>query len=274
MKRILLILLPPMITSCEETINLNFKEGATQLVIDAQVLNIRRDNYVKISTSAPFSSTGATPRISDATVTLNDGVRPAVSFVHNPRNHPDSAGFYLPPSSFIGRVNTSYTLEVAHQGKTYTALDFMPAATALTNLTPVLDEETEAGEPRVASRTHNILISFSAPDNEAFFLFKFFRNGAPAQTRPGDVFLLNRRDIGEDADDVSFRVLYAPSETANVQMFRITRAVFDYYTDIVNNNSADGLFSPPPLNPRTNWSNGAIGVFRAASRSERSVLVR
>ncbi len=274
MNRLSVIFISLILFSCEETTNLPFKEGAPQLVIDGQVLNVRRGSYLKISTSAPFASTGVTPRISNAIVTLTGGVASPVSFVHNPRNHPDSAGFYLPPSSFIGRANTTYIVEVVHQGKTYTATDFLSPTTTLANLTPVIDTESEPGETRVEGRTFDVLISFSAPENEAFFLFKFFRNGVPAQNQPSDVYLIDRKRIGEEAEDISFRVFYAVGETATVQLFRISKEVYDYYSDLSLNAGADGLFSPPPLNPRTNWSNGAIGIFRAASRSERSVQVR
>jgi hypothetical protein len=271
MKIVFFFLVAAMLMSCEETIQLDFKTQAPQLVIDAQVLNIRKKSFVKITTTAAFSSTGATPRVADATVTLNDGVRPAVTFAHNPRQHPDSIGYYLPPPDFVGRQNTSYTVAVVLHGKTYTAVDFLAPVTPLGSLTPVVVDVSD--QPRINGRTHDVLIAFSPPENEAYFLFRFLRNGSPAQTLPGEVYLLDRQQVGEDIEDLSFGVLYAPSETATVQIQRVSKEVYTYYFDLENSSSADGLFSPPPLNPRTNWSNGATGVFRAAAQSERSVVI-
>lgn len=262
-----------LLTSCEETIDLKLNEGDKKLVIDAQVMNITRNTYVKISTTTAFSSVGKTPRVTNATVRIRDERGQVVAFVHNPRNHPDSAGFYLPQRRLITRVNATYTVEVVHEGTTYTASDAMPAVTTIGRLTTAVDAEEER-RPRVEGRIYTALISFVLPEDDAYYQIKYLRNNAAVRENPGDVYLVDRKGNGTEVEDLNFPVFYSSGDRATVQLYRISKPVYDYYTDLSTINQTDGgLFNSPPVNPRTNWSNGAIGVFRVCALNERSIVV-
>lgn len=273
MKLPLFVVVLVVLAGCEETVTFNLKDGDAQVVIDAQVLNRPRATYVKISTTASFSSTGVTPRVTDASVRLLDERNLVLPFVHNPRNHPDSVGYYLPSRRFTPRVNATYTFEVVRNGITYSATESLSAVTTIGRLATAIDTE-EQRNPRIENRFHNILISFLLPEDDAYYQIKYLRNDKPVQGAPGEVYLTDRRENGTEVEDLSFPVFYASGDRATVQLYRISKSVYEYYTDISNNNSSDGgLFNPPATNPRTNWNNGAIGVFRASALHERSIVI-
>ncbi len=262
-----------VLAACEETVTLDLRERDTKLVLDAQVLNRPRGTYVKISTTAAFSSVGNTPRVTNAAVRLLDERGQVVPFVHNPRNHPDSAGFYLPSRRFTARANAIYTMEVTQNGITYTATDALPAVTNIGRLIAAVDTEAERN-PRIAGRIYNVLISFVLPEDDAYYQVKFLRNDVPTRNAPQDVYLIDRQETGTDVEDLSFPVLFSSKEKATVQLYRISKNVYTYYSDVINATGTDGgLLSPPPSNPRTNWSNGAIGIFRACALHERSIVI-
>ena len=59
-----------------------------------------------------------------------------------------------------------------------------------------------------------------------------------------------------------------------VEMYSITREAFIYYNDLFNLiNNDGGMFTPPPANPRSNVSNGALGYFQVSALDTASIIV-
>jgi hypothetical protein len=59
-----------------------------------------------------------------------------------------------------------------------------------------------------------------------------------------------------------------------VEIYSLTREQFVYFTDLANIlNSDGGMFSPPPANPRSNISGGALGLFQVSGISRASILI-
>ncbi len=59
---------------------------------------------------------------------------------------------------------------------------------------------------------------------------------------------------------------YFLGDTARVSIYSLTRQSYLFYFDLVNVLQNDGgMFSPPAANPRTNLSNGALGLFQVSA---------
>src|SRR5688500_18655811 len=113
------LLLAIALISCEEATQLDLKQTPSKIVIEGLVTTRSGYQSVKISRSTDFYGSGQTPRVVDATVSINDDVGLDLSFIHNPRNHPDSAGIYLPEVAFAGEPGRVYTLHVTVDGESY-----------------------------------------------------------------------------------------------------------------------------------------------------------
>src|SRR5262245_20256726 len=101
-----------LLTACDVPVTLDLKQTPPRVVIEGLVTNQPGYQSVKVTWSADFYSTGKTPRITDAVVTVTDDLGNVVDFVHNPGGDPDSAGIYIPATSFTGVVGRTYTLSV------------------------------------------------------------------------------------------------------------------------------------------------------------------
>src|SRR4051812_46306297 len=104
-------------TSCTEDIVLDVNQVQPKIVIDGLVTDKPGYQMVKVSRSVGFYTDGTTPKITNAVVTVTDNLGATITFTHNPRNHPDSAGIYLPATPFVGTIGRTYTLNVNADGQ-------------------------------------------------------------------------------------------------------------------------------------------------------------
>jgi hypothetical protein len=187
-------------------------------------------------------------------------------FVHNPNFHPDSAGYYLAPSSFVGVVGRTYTLTVVADGETYEAEDYLNAVTAIDSLEYGINYD-EREDPKEKGKFYEVLMYAKEPqDTKDFYLFKFFRNDSLTVYNPSDIYFSDDKALGEEINGVQAPIYYELGDSARVEMYSISRKGFVFYNDLFNLiNNDGGMFSPPPANCRTNLSNGALGFFQVGA---------
>lgn len=269
-----LLILVTILGSCEETIELDLDQTEERVIIEGLVSTMSDKNFVKISKSLPFYETGRTPRVTNAVVTVSDQNGEVFNLVHNPGNHPDSAGIYIPSPPFSGVVGHTYFLEVVFDETIFTGSD---------KLTPVLDIDSLAwgfstsAFPNLDApdRIYEVLL-YAENVNPArnFLLFKFYRNDSIIGPEFNNIFVADDQFIGDKIEGLSAPVLFAKNDTARVEIYSLSQPAFAYYNDLINVlNNDGGLFSPPPANPRSNLSNGALGFFQASALSTDFIIV-
>jgi hypothetical protein len=255
-----------VLTSCEKTVFLDTDQADVKIVIEGMLTNRDNYHYVKISRSADFYDSGKTPRVTDAIVTVNDDQGNTFEFIHNPNDHPDSAGFYLPASSFAGVVGRTYTLNVVADGKGYTAADKMYSVTAIDSLTYGIDQD-EMDDPEEEGKYYEVLIYAVEPqDTKDYYLFDFYRNDSLLVAEPDEIYFSDDVALGEEINGVQSPIYYAKGDVARVEAFSLSRAGYVFYSDLQGLLRNDGgMYSPPPANCRTNLSDGALGFFRVSA---------
>ncbi len=263
-----------IVTSCEKTIELDVKQTAPQVVIEGLLTDKEGMQYVKVGQTVGFYTTGSTPRITDAMVAVSDDEGERMVFEHNPNDHPDSLGYYLPDPSYKGEIGHTYTLSVTIGEDLYTASDKLLPVTEISALTSEInDEEREylrennIDGPIERERYHEVFLFAEEPqERKDFYLFKFYRNGQVLRDDDNEIYVVDDTSLGESIDDIPIAGFFAPREVARVEMFSITRPGFLYYQDLTNILGNDGgMFSPPPANPRSNLSNNALGFFQVSA---------
>jgi Domain of unknown function (DUF4249) len=277
MKKIaLLILLSSLILACnEQTVILDLSQVPSKVVIDGLVTNVAGKQYVMVSRSASFYQSGKTQRITNATVRVEDNLGNVFTFAHNPTNKPDSVGRYS-GGRFKGVIGRRYKLSVTVDGQTYTAEDNLVSVTTIDKAIPGIDDEQKK-DPKVAGQFYKLLISLKEPQETIdYYLFKFYRNGVRHQFSPSDVFVSSDDGLAATVTDLGLNVFFAEGDKAKAEVYSLSRGAYLYYSDLRNLLTSDGgLFSSPPANPRTNISNGGLGVFQvSALNSSTEVLVK
>lgn len=267
MKKILYFIAVALVFwSCDEPVHLDVNQAEPQVIIEGQVTNVTGHQYVKITRSAGFYDSGKTPRVIDATVLVRDDVGNEFSFIHNPGNQADSAGYYLPQTPFVGEIGRTYKLEATVDGQLYEATDRLFYVTPIDSLAYRLDEE-EQEDPEVYGKFYEVMIYAKEPqETKDYYLFKFFRNDSLKTDFDTDIYFTDDETLGENIDGVSSPIYFAPGDRARCEIYSISRDAFVFYSDLQSLlNNDGGLFSQPPSNSRSNISNGALGFFQTSA---------
>lgn len=274
--RSLLILVPllTLLTACEKTVFLDNEQAETKIVIEGMVTNRENYHYVKVSRSADFYDSGKTPRVTDAIVSVSDDQGNTIQFLHNPNDHPDSAGFYLPAAPFAGVIGRVYTLTVVADGQEYKATDQMYRVTSIDSLTYGIDQE-EFDDPEDEGKFYEVLIYAKEPqETKDYYLFDFYRNDSLLVGSPDEIYFSDDIALGEEINGVQSPIYYAKGDVARVEAFSLSRAGYVFYSDLQSLlNNDGGMYSPPPANCRNNLSNGALGFFRASAVDMMEIII-
>lgn len=264
------------LSACEETTTLDLKQTPSRIVIEGLVTDRPGQQSVKVSRSADFYGSGQTPRIENATVRVMDDAGAEFAFIHNPRNHPDSAGVYVPESNFAGEIGKTYTLRVEVDGQVYEASDLLSRAIPIDSLKFQVNEDEEE-DPKEPGKIYEVLMFAREPqDEENYYLFKFYRNDSLIVYNPNDIYYTEDDLLAEKIDGVPSPVYYGTNDTARVEVYSLSRRGYIFYYDLwtVLNNDGGGMFGPIPAPPRTNLSNNALGFFQVSALQDMETYIQ
>jgi len=253
--------------SCEVPYDLDIEQTPPKVVIEGLLTDHPDYQHIKITRSANFYSTGRTPRVTDAIVTVSDDAGNTIDFFHNPGNHPDSAGFYFPASSFAGVIGRTYSLKVDVAGAVFEATEKLVKGIPMDSIAYKINKE-EQENPEEDGRFYEVLMFAREPkDEDNFYLFKFYRNDTLARANDTDIYFSDDELLAENIDGVPAPVFFEQNDSAGIEMYSISRVAYVYYSDLwaLLNNDAGGMFAPIPSSPRTNISNGGLGFFQVSS---------
>lgn len=197
-------------------------------------------------------------------------------------------GFYETTTDMIGKPGNQYTITVSHEGQTYTAVSTMPTSPPEIDEVGFVKKTLTSGQPEPYSIP---TVSFDEPqDEENFYRFAYWGfsigNYDPANYNLhtllfDDVIITSDEFLTPRVEDLSFDAAlvegqgFAPAfgDSTIVYMYGLQEETFDYYDDLQHQLRSDGgAYSPAPASPRSNFSNGALGLWQAASISKKTVL--
>jgi len=270
-----IVLIAVGLSACEKTVYLDLAQNDSKIIIEGQVTNHTGYQYVKISRSVGFYETGESPRVHDAIVIVSDDSGNEFEFVHNPRGHADSSGFYLPLNAFEGEIGRTYKLSATVDGQLYEAEDKLFSVTTIDSLAYRINDD-EAEDPKDGNKFYEVLIYAIEPQGTTdYYLFKFYRNDSLKVYNDTDIYYADDEVLGEQIDGVPSPIYYEPGDTARVEAYSLSRNGFVFFNDLQTLLTSDGgLFSQPPSNSRTNLSNGALGYFQASAMDTKEIVIK
>lgn len=263
------------LSSCEEATELDVRQAPPRIVIEGLLTDKAETQSVKVSRSTDFYSSGQTPRVDNATVMVSDDSGLEFAFIHNPRNHPDSAGIYIPETDFVGEVGKTYTLHVNVDGELYEATDQLLSVIPIDSLKFQINEDQQE-DPEEAGKIYELLVYAREPqDQKNYYLFKYYRNDSLTVFNPTDIYYSDDELLAEKIDGVPSPVYYGSNDKARLEVYSLTRRGYIFYNDLatVLNNDGGGMFGPIPSSPRTNLTNGALGFFQVSAVKEKETRI-
>lgn len=264
-----------VLSSCEETTELDLRQTPARIVIEGLVTDRPGYQGVKISHSTHFYGSGQTPRVDNALVKVSDDTGREFTFIHNPSDHPDSAGIYIPETQFTGEIGRTYTLLVEVDGEAYQASDQLLSVIPVDSLGFRINED-EREDPKEPGKFYELLVYATEPGHEDnFYLFKYYRNDSLIVYDETDIYFSDDVVLGENIDGVPSPVYYGPDDTARLEVYSLSRNGFIFYNDLytILTNDGGGMFGPIPASPRTNLNNGALGFFQVSAVQEKQTYI-
>jgi len=273
-KLYLIILLSLIVQSCEQTILLDLKQAPTAIVVEATLTNENRIHRVKLTRTLDFYQSGSAPRVTNATVYITDDIGNRFDFIHNPDARASFNGFYFSESSFAGVIGRTYTLNIEVDNETYSASDELLRVTTIDSLSYRLFENNFF-LPLPEGKEYEVLVYAKEPqETKDYYFFKFFRNDSLIYASATDIYFADDILLGESIDGLASPILYAKGDQARIEMFSLTRNGYLFYNDLFNLlNNDGGMFGSPPVNPRTNLSNNAMGFFQVSAVEKGSITI-
>jgi len=270
---ILLLLLALFGLSCEERIELDTDQAPPQYVIDGLITDELTDHYIKISTSTDFYNADNPPRVFGASVVVTDDLQREYIF----KEDESEPGFYT--SHFQGEVGRTYHLQTTMpDGEIFTASDEMHAVMSVDSLTWEIDEREQA-DPEEEGLYYDVRIFAREPaETTDFYLFKFYRNDTLQNfDSETGIFYADDELLEGYIYGLEAPVFFRKGDVATFVMYRISREAYLFYGDLDNAMNGDGgMFSPSPVNPRTNISregSPGLGLFQVSAVTRESIVV-
>ncbi|NMH88673.1 DUF4249 domain-containing protein [Flavivirga algicola] len=264
--KLVILFLAMTLTSCDDVINVDVQTAPSRLVIEASIDwekgTTGSDQTIKLSKSTPYFDTNTNTAVTNASVRVvndNDGTE----FIFTHQNN----GAYT-NTGFIPVIGQSYTLEVIHEGETYTANETLTPVVDITEVNQSKEEEDED--------LLEVNIIFTDPEaEENYYLLKIQRQGdlLPELIDFDDEFINGNRipmwyekEDDEDTDEVNES--FQPGDVVDISFFGISEAYSNYMQILIEQSEGAGLFSSTPVPLKGNCintttpDNYAFGYFR------------
>jgi hypothetical protein len=257
---------------CEEVVTLDINQAAPKLVIDGLITNEDTTHFVRITKSGDFYGSGG-KNVMDAIVEVRDNLGNIFSYTHNPEGYDSLNGYYFSDQQFAGKEQRIYNLSVTVESQIFTASDTLRPITTIDSLSIQVDSRA-ADDPESEGEIYQVLLYAKEPQETVdFYYFKFYRNNI-IEVTDNNVYVFDDRLLGNSLNGLPSPILFKQGELAAVEIYSLTREQFVYFMDLANIlNSDGGMFSPPPANPRSNISGGALGLFQVSGISKASILI-
>ncbi|MGQ7871413.1 DUF4249 domain-containing protein [Sunxiuqinia sp. sy24] len=251
--------------ACTERVDFELDEaGEPLLVVFGEITNDTMAHEVRLSKSAPYFSNQAVEMVSNAELSLYDGVE-TIELAEDPERR----GVYLTPVDYFGLVGREYRLDISNvdvnadgELETYWVETEMKPTAPVFGVAVVYNVSWEGWEVGVFSEDN--------PNTEDYYLFKVYQNGVLATDSLHNYRAVDDRFFNGNELQGAFVQYFdeekgeqvAKGDTITLEMAGITQEYYDFLVAVDRETSTKvPLFSGPPANIKGNISNGALGFF-------------
>ena len=266
----LLILLALSLWCCTERIEVNLDSSYTRLVVEGYVTTDTAVHWIMLSTTRDYFYNQPAPRVSGASVTIDDGER-MISLTESDA----LPGRYCTADDFYGIPGRTYSLNIRDVDIDGDGVpEEYSASSELHPVNPV-DSITLRYFSHFGATGYEVQVyAWDSPKRD-WYSFKVRKNGVLLTDTLYELFVQNddffngNYTFGITSQFLSNDKPDEVVEIGDTVTFEINGITEDYYNYILEAQSQIfpqmPLFSGPPANIRTNLDNGAIGYFTAYS---------
>jgi len=277
--------------SCEKDINLSLNATTQLLVVDASIENSKPPMVVLSRSLGYFSKITpeilATSFVHKAKITLSDGIK---THVLAEDSIPTNGGFLYfysnnlkdPNTAIIGKLNTSYTLQIVDGNNTYTSNTTIP------NTTRRLDSiwwDKAPGLFADSGYTSMIIKLTDKPGYGDYIRYFTKANNKPFYPGINSVFddkiidgttyiVPVSRGVDRNSKTIPSDSFFKLGDTATIKLCNIDKATFDFWQTFEYTAQSIGNPFSSPTSVTGNISNGALGYFGGYAVQYKTVIMR
>ncbi len=256
-----IIIIAFSLVCCERIIDIDLNEANSKIVIEANIHNHPGNCYVKITRTGSYFSSYTPIMVSGAKITLSNNTS-NYSFTENEQ------GIYT--LNKTGRlIPDSYKLLVEIDGEQYEAVSVMPNPVKINYMNFEYLEKTyfqDAG--------YRVNYGLIDPENEKnYYRIRYYVNGN-IQNDGNDYYLTNDELFnGNSVQMQLYGKRFDKSTRVTVELMSIDKSAYDYFNTFIDVIAQNSMESAAPANPKSNFTNGALGYFSAYSSDIRFITV-
>lgn len=238
-------------------INIPLKDMSGKIVIQGNVVDSSGPFFVKITKSVGISG-GNYPTVDNAKVIITDDQGQTENLVYDD-------GLYQ-TTHFTTNYGRTYTLSVTVDGKTYTASSKMPDSVPFTSLQQTIISDYDG-------QRIGIKPIFTDPQVLGnYYLFKTLKNSDNSEYT---VISDNNTTNGKVNDTpIALLTNFKKNDTVVVEMNTIDQPVFNYFKALPQANLYNSGTAVTPVNPPSNFNNGALGYFSAHTSQYKAMIIQ
>ncbi|GAA4460739.1 hypothetical protein GCM10023093_03950 [Nemorincola caseinilytica] len=269
-----------MLASCEKEVHINLASVPPSLVVQGQI-ETDEPPFVLLTTTMGFFSkidlgTLQNTFVHDAVVKVSDGSRTVTLKEYTI----DSSGYkfsfytidFLGADTMFGQENKIYTLTIDHNGKTYTARTKIPVPQGVDSMW--FDVPEFAGE-NTPDSARQLFVNYTDPDtlgdyvrcytdrnNEGFFYSSNFSDEIINGKKISKIGLAaGYQNDGTDNRNRDSLIYFFPGDSVSLKWCAVDKAVYNFWNTLDFAKGSVGNPFASPINPTTNLTNGALGVW-------------
>lgn len=279
------------LTGCEKDIHFDLQDSTAKLVIEATIENGQPPIVILSQSLSYFSTINADilagSFVHNAQIRISDGRRSQLLKEYSTQPLPGINLFYYTIDSsnlsgaFAGSFNSTYTMTISSEGKTYNAQTTIPA------LTKTIDSVWWKSSPGNPDTT---LVSlqgrFSDPPGYGNYIRYFTKTGKgaffPGLTSVYDDQIIDGlsydgeiergvdRNAKFDVDNYSF---FSRGDTVVIKFCNIDKPTFDFWRTMEYSYSSIGNPFASPTKVLSNIDGGALGYFGGYAAQYRTIII-
>lgn len=260
----ILIALAILQTSCEKTIDVDLKNAAPRIVIEAVLEQGKNDFTVLISTTSDYFTNEGYSTIDNAEVTLTNsaGDSVIVPFV-------ESGKYKIKLNALEG---VQYYLSVNANGINYQATSYLPNSITLDST----ELEFRKSTPQ-ADEGYAVFLRFNDPSsNSNYYRVLHAVDGRYAKEGDDLQIVDDRLFNGGNARLPIFGKTFEQGDSLKIVLIHFDEAAYEYFnslSDIIGSGGGPAGGTAAPGNPNTNWNNDALGYFIAQNSDTLALLI-
>ncbi|HNQ82512.1 MAG TPA: DUF4249 domain-containing protein [Bacteroidales bacterium] len=270
MKRIhiLYLLIPVILSSCTERIDIDLDETYTRLVVYGVLTTDTTTHYVTLSKTTSYFYNELPPPVSGAEIIISDDQGNEFTLQET------EPGKYATSPLFAAVQGRTYTLNISLEEEINNFRNYT-ASTKVTSINPI-DSIGLVHQPLWGEKGfYEVTCYYQEPPTRDFYMFNILINGKLVTDTINSRIVINddffngnyTNGIGVGyLDQSKTDEILRPGDEVTFQGCNITEEFYDFVMTLQSETGFQTpLFSGPPANIKSNLSNGAVGFFTAYS---------